>query len=137
MSHHWNNTRSHAYAIFIWASTTYAVYNSMENYTNLEVLYLSNNKIGREGCRSISKLLQKEGTRLNHLDLDSTNVGNEEAEILANSLRNNASLKTLELRENNITEKGYRAFSKLLYDVSSIDNTYLQLQPHSEEYLLA
>ena len=34
---------------------------SLENYTNLEELHLSNNRIGREGCRSIAKLLQKEG----------------------------------------------------------------------------
>ena len=55
---------------------------SLENYTNLERLYLSSNKIGREGCISIAKLLQKEGLRLRDLRLFSTGMGDDEAEIL-------------------------------------------------------
>ena len=97
---------------------------SLENYTNLEELLLEDNKVGGEGCRSIAKLLEKEGSRLRLLALESNNVGDEEAEILADSLQHNTSLETLNLCENNdITEKGLRAFLKLLNDVSSIKST--------------
>ena len=98
---------------------------SLENFTNLEKLYLRNNNIGNEGCRSIAKLLQKDDSRLSDLYLSSTDMGDEEAEILANSLKSNASLETLYLDQiNDIKEQGHRAFLKLLNDVSSIERTY-------------
>jgi hypothetical protein len=97
----------------------------LENYANLEELHLNNNKVGREGCQSIAKLLQKEGSRLKYLDLTSNILGDEAAEILANSLKNNTTLETLHLMENNnFTEKVFTAFSKLLNDMSSIESTY-------------
>lgn len=98
---------------------------SLENYTNLERLWLSKNKIGSEGCRSIAKLLQEDGSRLRDLRLSSNDIGDEDAEMLANSLKSNTSLKTLSLAgDNDINEEGCTAFSRLLNDVSSIDNTY-------------
>ena len=97
---------------------------SLENYTNLEDLYLRNNKIGKEGCRSIAKLLQKEGSRLRELDLADTGMSDEEAEILADSLKHNTTLISLYLVKNNFEEKGFVAFLKLLNDMSSIDSTY-------------
>ena len=103
---------------------------TLDNYTNLERLYLSSNKIGRDGCRSLAKLLQKDGSRLTNLSLDNNDVGDEEAEIFANSLKCNTSLTELKLNgdltlgENYFTETGFTAFSKLLNDVSSIDGTY-------------
>ena len=98
---------------------------SLENYTHLECLRLRENKIGREGCRSIAKLLDKVGTRLKYLDIDSADMGDEEAETFANSLKFNTVVTSLDLGgENNITEKGFTLFFRLLNDVSSIDNTY-------------
>ena len=97
---------------------------SMENYTNLESLWLNNNEIGGEGCRSIAKLLQNRGSRLRDLYLYSNNLGDDEAETLANSLKYNTSLSALRLGGNNFTEKGFTAFLKLLNDVSSIGSTY-------------
>jgi hypothetical protein len=96
----------------------------LENYANLEQLNLNNNKLGREGCRSIAKLLEKGGSRLNYLELTSNDLGDEEAEILANSLKCNTSLDALYLRGNNFGERGFVAFLKLLNNASSIDSTY-------------
>ena len=94
------------------------------NLPNLQILNLNGNKIGKEGCITISNLLQKEGSTLTTLYLRDTNMGNNEAEIIAASLKNNTNLKELHLTNSDITERGYKAFSKLLVDVSSIESTY-------------
>lgn len=90
---------------------------------NLQDLELYNNNIGRDGCIAISKLLQKEGSTLTRLGLDSTGVGDEEAEILATSLKHNTKLEHLDLENNSIGERGYGAFLGLLNDISSIEST--------------
>ena len=57
---------------------------------------------------NIKNLLQKEGSKLTRLCLDSTGMENEGAEILSSSLKNNKKLQILELNQNNINnEKGY------------------------------
>ena len=96
----------------------------LENYTNLEYLYLTKNKIGVEGCRLIAKLLQNDESCMTKLSLTSNNVGDEGAELLADSLKCNTSLTDLYLRGNDFGERGFRAFLKLLNDVSSIEGTY-------------
>ena len=63
--------------------------------------------------------LQNEGTALKA----KPSMGDEEAEILANSLKHNKKLKYLYLKGNNMTEKGFVAFLKVLVDISSIENT--------------
>jgi len=95
------------------------------NLPNLTDLYLNGNNIGRNGCIILSNLLQEEGSTLAKVVLINTGMGDEEAEIIATSLKHNTKLKELYLSENNgITEKGRVAFLKLLNDVSSIENTY-------------
>ena len=92
---------------------------------NLTNLYLNCNIIGRNGCITISNLLQKEGSTLTKVVLISTGMGDEEAELLATALKHNTSLKELHFSENTcITERAHVAFLKLLNDVSSIENTY-------------
>ena len=49
---------------------------------HLRHLNLRSNKIDREGCKSIAKLLQKEGTRLNYRHLDYNDLGDDDAEAL-------------------------------------------------------
>jgi len=75
---------------------------------------LNNNVIGEEGCRSIATLLQSQSSRLRVLNLNSNDIGDVEAEILANSLENNNTLKGLNLGNNNITVDGKMAFSKVM-----------------------
>ena len=94
------------------------------NLPCLHTLHLNRNSIGREGCITLSNLLQQEGSTLTTLYLSDTDMGDEEAEIIASSLKQNTKLEELNLLENNITNRGCLAFLKLLNDISSIDNTY-------------
>jgi len=97
---------------------------SLEYYTHLKELHLDGNDIGRDGCMVISKLLQKEDSSLRVLSLNSTSMGDDEAEILASSLQHNTKLTDLSLLDNQFRVKGCMAFLKLLNDISSIDRTY-------------
>jgi len=94
------------------------------NLPCLQKLGLSGNNIGREGCTTLANLLRNEESSLIYLGLDNTGIDNEGAELLATSLENNNKLETLCLQGNGITEKGYKAFSKLLVDVSSVESTH-------------
>jgi len=94
------------------------------NLPNLQYLNLNKNNIGRNGCITLSNLLQKEGSTLTRLSLEWTGLGDEEAEILANSLENNNQLQVIILNNNNITDRGCKAFLELLNNVASIESTY-------------
>lgn len=101
---------------------------ALETYTlpRLKELILNGNHVGRDGCRILSNLLQKDRSTLKELYLINTGINDEGAELLANSLKQNTTLKKLHLSSNNgITEKGCKAFLKLLLGVSStIESTY-------------
>ena len=99
---------------------------ALNTYTlpNLYRIDLSHNTIGREGCITIANLLQSEGSTLTKLYLDSTGMGDDEAEILATALTHNTKLQYLDLELNNIGERGLGAFLKLLNDIASIECTY-------------
>ena len=94
------------------------------NLPDLQKLVLSSNSIGREGCISLANILQNEGSTLTDLFLDNTGMGDEEAELLATSLKHNTKLEILSITNNNITERGKGAFLKLLVDASSIENVF-------------
>jgi len=101
---------------------------ALETYTlpRLKELILNGNHVGRDGCRILSNLLQKDRSTLKELYLINTGINDEGAELLANSLKQNTTLKKLHLSSNNgITEKGCKAFLKLLLGVSpTIESTY-------------
>ena len=108
---------------------------AMANNTALEVLDISENtSITANGLRSLSILLQSEKCRLRELVLQGMHIGDEGAEILAEALVGNKSLKLLEFcdlfsrsarERTGITTTGWSAFTRLLCDTSSINNTYL------------
>ena len=93
---------------------------------NLQKLNLNHNIIGRDGIRSLSNLLRKEGSNLTHLFLQNTGIDNEGAEMIASSLKHNTKLEELYLENNNLERNGstYATFLKLLVDISSVANTY-------------
>ena len=119
---------------------------ALNTYTlpNLRLLTLNGNNIGRDGCNVVSNLLQKEDSSLIELDLVSTGMGDDEAEIIASSLKHNTNLQQLHLGNNNIRQRGGKAFLKLLNDISSIESTYKSNHslkvlglPHVSHILLA
>eukprot|EP00984_Skeletonema_dohrnii_P021968 scaffold11082_cov74-Skeletonema_dohrnii-CCMP3373.AAC.5 len=100
----------------------------MSNCSNLEKIYLSDNRsITAAGLRFMSPLLQSETCSLTTLVLFRINFGDEGAIALADGLRGNKSLRELSFAPSSagITDIGWAAFSMLLCDTSSINNTYL------------
>eukprot|EP00984_Skeletonema_dohrnii_P010898 scaffold4287_cov110-Skeletonema_dohrnii-CCMP3373.AAC.1 len=95
--------------------------------TKLEELYLSDNLITAVGLRSMSDYIQSDSCCLKNLHLHRVNFGDEGAVALADALMGNKSLTSLHLipDESGITDAGWAAFSKLVCDPSSINNTFL------------
>ena len=72
---------------------------ALETYTlpRLKELILNGNHVGRDGCRILSNLLQKDRSTLEELYLINTGINDEGAELLAASLKKNTTLKKLHL----------------------------------------
>jgi len=94
------------------------------NLPYLQYLNLNGSRIGNEGCSILSNLLQRESTTLKKLILVGTGMGDEEAAIIATSLKHNTQLETLHMGGNALTERGLMVFFKLVIDVSSIETIY-------------
>ena len=100
----------------------------MVNCSNLLLLKLSGNRsITAAGLRSLSTLFQSDNCALIELHLERMNIGDDGAAALAEGLVGNISFKQLHFDVDvaGITEVGWSAFSKLLCDTSSINNTFL------------
>ena len=97
------------------------------NCCNLTVLRLSRNRsITANGLASLSSLFRTEYCSLRTLYLFNMNIGDDGAAALANGLVGNKSLEHLAINEvSDITARGWAAFSRLLCDTSSVNNTYL------------
>jgi len=95
--------------------------------TSLEILRLSDTLITGAGLMSMSDYFQSERCCLKSLYLHHVNLGDEGALVLAGALIGNKSLTSLRFHPNDsgITDVGWAAFSNLLCDPSSVNNTYL------------
>ncbi|EJK45444.1 hypothetical protein THAOC_35943 [Thalassiosira oceanica] len=76
------------------------------------------------GTGVIAASLANPECRLISLNLNGCNIGDEGTATLADGLRNNQRLTRMSLGHNNITERGWNAFSSILCDTSSIIATY-------------
>eukprot|EP00985_Skeletonema_marinoi_P030917 scaffold34721_cov100-Skeletonema_marinoi.AAC.2 len=91
---------------------------------HLTILRLNDNNINADGCQEIAKLLQGGGATLSTLWLQNNRIDDDGAGILADALRNNTSLTTLNLSENDgISKQGMTMLLKLVNDISSIKAT--------------
>ncbi|EJK47373.1 hypothetical protein THAOC_33908 [Thalassiosira oceanica] len=88
------------------------------------VLDIGGNTLCPDGTRVIAALLSNPECRLDDVHINSCNIGDEGAAVLADGLRNNQRLTRMSLGDNNITERGWNAFSSILCDASSINATY-------------
>ena len=88
-----------------------------------------NDSITALGFRYLSTSLQSNSCRLEKLCLGAMNIGDDGAEVLARGLIGNKVLRCLQLRDDEdgiaITREGWSAFSAVLCDTSSVNNTYL------------
>ena len=82
--------------------------------------------ITSDGFRALSSLLESSKSKLEKLCLANNNVCDKVMQLLASSLSNNTSLKTLNLvnSQAKMTEQGWSAFSLLLCNKTSIKATY-------------
>jgi len=90
---------------------------------HLIYLSLSRNSISADGCRGLAKLLQGGGATLSMLRLSHNKINDEGVKILADALQSNTSLKTLDLKENDISDQGDLSLLKLVNGISSIEAT--------------
>ena len=97
----------------------------IENVVNLEALDLSdNNMITPSGLAVLAPIFHRESCSLKEIDLYPTNLEDREARAFAEGLVGNESLTELLLDYKDITALGWSAFSTLLCDTSSVNNTY-------------
>ena len=98
----------------------------IENFVNLETLDLTdNNMITPSGLAVLAPIFHRESCSLKEIDLYPTNLEDREAIAFAEGLVGNESLTDLLLDYKDITALGWSAFSTLLCDTSSVNNTYL------------
>ena len=97
----------------------------LHSMTELQTLKLYDNGIDDEGIEAFAYALDNADCNLEELIIYCNRIGDKGALILANALKRNCKLKELNLDNNGITADGWRAFSKLLCDASSVNKTYL------------
>ena len=96
----------------------------LTSFENLKEVRINYCRVTSEGFARIANLLQQYRNKLLQvLDLDSTGMGDDDVGMIVNALRQNNTLKTLTLEENNVGGRGHRALLKLVNDVSSITAT--------------
>jgi hypothetical protein len=99
---------------------------ALTNTTTLQTLWLSrNSSITAAGLRALSRVFRS-ACPVETLQLEEMNIGDDGTEALAAGLAGNTSLKHLIISPDSagITSTGWSAFSRLLCDTSSINNTY-------------
>ena len=103
-----------------------ALVSGLINNSKLEDLCLSGHRsITAAGLRSLSAFFQSQSCALKSIWLHDMGIGDDGACAFANGLVGNKSLKELRCDISGITDVGWSAFSKLLCDTSSVNNTYL------------
>ena len=97
----------------------------VESLCNMEELNLSRNRITTSGLEVLSRIFKNKGCSLKEIDLYPTNIEDSEAKAFAEGLVGNESLTKLLFDYTDVTATGWSAFSTLLCDTSSVNNTYL------------
>ncbi len=98
-----------------------ALAHGLASLTSLKTLYLRDMSISNQGLHHLA-----EHCNLCKLSFWDIHLGDDGAVALANGLIRNKSLTELTFsRDSGITARGWSAFSKLLCDKSSVNNTYL------------
>jgi len=99
---------------------------AVRGHHQLEMLDFSSNNVGSGGCKTLATLIKDTNSSLCVLALDRNSIDSNGAIVLANALINNTKLEELHLDGNrNITSVGWEAFSRVLCNTSSINDTFL------------
>jgi hypothetical protein len=84
---------------------------------------LSLEDTSRYSCKATASLLRDPSSRLLHVDLRSCEMADDCALLLADALKHNTRLQVMRLEGNNITAEGWKAFSALICNKSSLMET--------------
>ncbi|CAF3090785.1 unnamed protein product [Rotaria sp. Silwood2] len=98
-------------------------------------LYLHYNEIGEEGAKSLSQLLEKNGTLL-ELNLCGNSIGDKGAQYLAQALEKNETLTKMDLGSNGISDEGAKHIAKCLQNNKVTHSSSHQLYDESLRYII-
>ena len=105
-----------------------AIATALTDNTNLEVLYLNENKIGVEGAKAIAQVLETNKTlKLRILGLNKNNIGDEGVKAIAQVLEKNTIFDSLYLNENIIGDEGAKAIAHELERNTTLRNLQLSM----------
>lgn len=93
---------------------------------SVKKLNLENNPLGANGIVEVVRILKE--NRLELLDLEATQMGNDGAIILADALRTNTSLKRLVIQNNGIEDDGALALLEALNNNQDLELQHLDIQ---------
>jgi Ran GTPase-activating protein (RanGAP) involved in mRNA processing and transport len=111
---------------FIDDEGLHALADGTRNCHNLSQLHLAGNDlITADGFRSLSTLFQSDCCQLKYLDLDSMNMGDDGARVIAAGLAGLNSLEELHLSDNAIGDDGARALVAGMANLQSLKTLYL------------
>lgn len=104
-----------------------ALVRGIEQNRSIARLSIVRDPLGDSVLSFLSSILRSKSCSLTTLclKLGNTRVSDEVAVALADALKDNKSLKQLCFDSRDLTSVGWSAFSKLLCDTSSVNNTYL------------
>jgi len=92
---------------------------ALSTHSQLEKLELENSYIGRNESMAIASLLRCTAAKLHTLNLSDSSIYDGAAEILADALPTNKSLRTLDLKYNDIGNEGVDAIARAIANGSS------------------
>ena len=97
------------------------------NYSHLKALCISRNQLVTSmGWQRLALVLDAPQCMLNSLSLQGNSIDDETVAVFASALENNRKLARLDLRSNaSISAEGLQPFSKLVFDMSSINGAFL------------
>ena len=84
------------------------------NYLPIDILNISNNKIGKEGIEQLAELISDEKCSLAKLNISNNLIGDEGAIILSQGISKNNSLIAINLSSNHILNSGIIELAKSL-----------------------
>ncbi|CAF1469652.1 unnamed protein product [Adineta steineri] len=105
----------------------------LNEVTSLKGIYLSNNPIGDEGIKHLTRALTSERSTLSltSLNIGNAQIGDEGARYLARMLQVNTSLTNLNLWKNSISDRGVIALAQALILNSQSKLAHLNLSHNS------
>ena len=106
----------------------HALVPGLKSCSHLKKIYLMNNlSVTSRGWQNLATILESPNSNLETLSLEENNIDDQAVASFVGCLVNNSKLHTLDFQGSNafITDEGWKAFSKLLCNTSSVNSTYL------------